>query len=42
MGYIPDIESYDQGGYEVLSSMFAKGDGEKVVDRIIHLVESLQ
>lgn len=41
-GYIPDIEAYNQDGYETLSSKFAAGEGEKLVNKIICLIESMR
>ncbi|MEC9488687.1 MAG: neutral/alkaline non-lysosomal ceramidase N-terminal domain-containing protein [Halanaerobium sp.] len=34
LGYIPDRASYQQGGYEVLSTPLAPGFGEKIVARV--------
>lgn len=41
-GYMPDIEAYNQAGYETLSSKFAPGEGEKLVNRIVCLIESMK
>ncbi len=41
-GYIPDMEAYSQDGYETLSSKFAAGEGEKLVNKIIYLIESMK
>ncbi len=41
-GYIPDMEAYKQDGYETLSSKFAVGEGEKLVNKIICLIASMK
>lgn len=41
-GYIPDIEAYSQDGYETLSSKFAAGEGEKLIDQIVCLIASMK
>jgi len=37
-GYMPDKDSFDNGGYEVLSCRYAKGAGEILADKIIELI----
>lgn len=38
LGYLPDIESYDKGGYEVLSCRYARGAGELFAEKVIELI----
>ena len=40
LGYLADKESYKEGGYEVLSSIYANGAGEILVDKIISLLKN--
>lgn len=37
-GYLPDAESFDNGGYEVLSCRYARGAGEVFADEVIKLI----
>lgn len=39
--YVPTREAYDEGGYEVLSSLVEPGSGERLVDVAIGLLEGL-
>ena len=41
-GYIPTEESYPSGGYEVESSQFAAGCGEKIVAEALRMLKELQ
>jgi hypothetical protein len=38
VSYIPHAEAYDQGGYEVNSTKFQRGSGEKIRDKILELL----
>jgi hypothetical protein len=40
-GYIPDRVAYDQGGYEVDSTKFARGSGEIIQETILQALKSL-
>lgn len=42
ISYIPDLEAYNEGGYETLTSPFAAGEGEKLIDKIESLIESMK
>ncbi|UCG58870.1 MAG: hypothetical protein JSU70_05020 [Phycisphaerales bacterium] len=45
IGYIPDKEAYDLGGYQVwtgLHSFVAQGTGEAIVEQAVHLLEELE
>jgi hypothetical protein len=35
IGYIPDMLAYDEGGYETLSTLLQKGEGERLVEAVI-------
>jgi len=35
IGYIPNIKAYEEGGYETLSTLLEKGEGERIRDIII-------
>jgi len=37
-GYMPDKDSFNNGGYEVLSCRYAQGAGEILADKIIELI----
>ena len=41
-GYIPTEESYPSGGYEVDSSQFAAGSGERIVGVALRMLKDLQ
>jgi hypothetical protein len=41
IGYIPDAESYEKGGYETLSTLLEKGEGEKIVETIVRESKAL-
>jgi len=34
IGYIPDMSAYDEGGYETLSTLLQRGEGERLIDII--------
>ena len=40
--YIPDRRAYDEGGYETMTALFAPGEGEKIIDTAVSLIESMQ
>jgi len=37
IGYIPDMSAYDEGGYETLSTLLQRGEGERIVEIIIDI-----
>ncbi|MPN41963.1 hypothetical protein SDC9_189518 [bioreactor metagenome] len=37
-GYMPDKDSFNDGGYEVLSCRYAQGAGEILADKIVELI----
>jgi hypothetical protein len=41
-GYVPTEASYPAGGYEVESSQFAPGSGEKIVQEALRMLKELQ
>lgn len=41
-GYIPDEAAYGAGGYETLSTLFAPGEGERLVEGIAGLLRELR
>lgn len=41
VSYIPDSVAYEQGGYEVGSTKFQRGSGEKIRDKILELLEKI-
>jgi hypothetical protein len=41
-GYVPTEASYPAGGYEVESSQFAAGSGEKIADEAVRMLKELQ
>jgi hypothetical protein len=44
VGYIPDAQGYDRGGYQVwtgLHSYLEKGSGEAIVDAAVGLLDEL-
>jgi len=40
-GYLPTRQSYPQGGYEVLSSPFAPGAAEQVIQEAVGMLREL-
>jgi len=42
LGYIPDKESYNEGGYESLSCRFRLGEGERLRDMAIALLQGME
>ena len=40
LGYLPDLASFDQSGYEVLSCTYQKGAGETVADKVSELLNN--
>jgi len=42
IGYVPRREDYDNGGYEVVNSRLAPGDGEKIVETALGLLKRLR
>jgi neutral ceramidase len=41
-GYVPTQPSYAEGGYEVQSSAFAPGDGERIAEEAVRMLKELQ
>jgi len=42
IGYIPDKISYDEGGYEPFATPLAKGNGERLISKIIKELKKLE
>ena len=42
IGYVPDRDSFSQGGYEALSCRFEVGEGEKLRDMALELINELE
>jgi len=40
IGYIPDMSAYDEGGYETLSTLLQRGEGERIVEIIIEALRN--
>ena len=40
IGYIPDMSAYDEGGYETLSTLLQRGEGERIVQIIIEAIRN--
>jgi len=40
IGYIPDMMAYDEGGYETLSTLLQRGEGERIVEIITEALKN--
>jgi hypothetical protein len=40
IGYIPNMNAYDEGGYETLSTLLQRGEGERIVQIIIEAIRN--
>ncbi|WP_018963668.1 neutral/alkaline non-lysosomal ceramidase N-terminal domain-containing protein [Coprothermobacter platensis] len=39
IGYIPDKTAYEEGGYETLSTLLEKGEGERLIEMILQTIK---